>query len=131
MRAGVGQRSVAPNAMATYERKGVEQQNRLSRVQARVRGGPTKRRSRPPRSVTAGRQCLNAARSGRMTSGSIANGGRIGQESKNRQSKRALSVRTGTEQVPVLSEMSFTFKVRRIGMARNQRLVASHANLHK
>ncbi len=66
-----------------------------------------------------------------MTSGSIANGGRIGQESKNRQSKRALSVRTRTEQVPVLSEISFTFKLRRIEMARNQRLVASHANWHK
>jgi hypothetical protein len=66
-----------------------------------------------------------------MTSGSIANGGRIGQGSKNRQTKRVLSVRTRTEQVPVLSEISSAFKLRRIEMVGNQRLVASHANWHK
>lgn len=66
-----------------------------------------------------------------MTWGSIANGGSLRHGNKNRQSKRALSVRMRTEQVPVLSEISSAFKLRRIEMARNQRLVASHANWHK
>jgi hypothetical protein len=66
-----------------------------------------------------------------MTSGSIANGGRIGQESKSRQTKRALSVRMRTEQVPLLSEISSALKLLRIEMAWNQRVVASHANWHK
>jgi hypothetical protein len=48
-----------------------------------------------------------------------------------RTAKRALLVRTCTEQVPELADHIFWLQICRVEMAWNQRLVAAHASWHE